>query len=302
MNRLLALLVATVAVRLVLPLAAVEAHPPSGIVVDSGGIVYFQDGLRGVWRIDRDRKPFLINELAWHWMVLDSDGKFSRSPEQFGEYFARVTPEGQKPTLIACSDFPIALDKEGNLYSAYMHSLRIVRRTPKGAESVLVTPEQFKVDATRPFGVTGITCGPDGKLYLFLLADDSGEHAVFAIGMDGSIHEFAKNFVKQKVVESERHHEAMPTYSRGMAVDQQGNVYIAVTGSRCVMKLTPQRESRIILKCEKPWSPTGVAEHHGDIYVLEYDDETPTEGRNWPPRVRKLARNGTMSVIAEIRR
>ena len=87
-------------------------------------------------------------------MAIDSDGKFSRSPEQFGEYFARVTPEGQKPTLIACSDFPDAFNKDGNLYSAYMHSLRIVRRTPKGAESFLVTPEQFKGDANRPFGVT----------------------------------------------------------------------------------------------------------------------------------------------------
>jgi hypothetical protein len=94
----------------------------------------------------------------------------------------------------------------------------------------------------------------------------------------------------------------MPEYSRGMAVDQQGNVYIAVTGSRCVMKLTPQRETSIILRAEKPWSPTGVAEHNGDVYVLEYDDETPTEGRNWPPRVRKVAHDGTVSVIAAIQR
>jgi sugar lactone lactonase YvrE len=183
-----------------------------------------------------------------------------------------------------------------------MHSLNIVRRTQEGTESVFVTPEQFNVSATRPYGVTGITCGPDGKLYLFLLADDSGEHAVYSVAMDGTIREFAKNFVKEKLSEGERHSEAMPEYSRGMAVDQQGNVYIVVTGNRCVMKLTPQREASIILRAKKPWSPTGVAEHNGDIYVLEYDDETPTEGRNWPPRVRKVARDGTVSVVAEIRR
>ena len=183
-----------------------------------------------------------------------------------------------------------------------MHSLKIVRRTPEGEESVLVTPEQFAIDASRPFGVTGITCGPDGKLYLFLLADDSGEHAVYSVSMDGAIREFAKNFVTEKLPESERHSEAMPEYSRGMAVDQQGNVYIAVTGNRCVMKLSPQREASIILKCEKPWSPTGVAEHNDDVYVLEYDDETPTEGRNWPPRVRKVARDGKVETIIAIPR
>jgi hypothetical protein len=235
-------------------------------------------------------------------MAIDPDGKFSRSPEQFGEYFARVSPKGQKPALLVCSDFPIAFGKDGNLYSASMHSLQIMRRTLGGAESALVTPEQFPVEATRPYGVTGITCGPNGKLYLFLLADDSGEHAVYSVGMDGTIREFAKNFIAEKLPKNERHSEAMAEYSRGMAVDQNGNVYIAVTGNRCVMKLTPQREASVILRCEKPWSPTGVAEHNGDVYVLEYDDETPTEGRNWPPRVRKVARDGTVSIIAEIRR
>jgi hypothetical protein len=68
------------------------------------------------------------------------------------------------------------------------------------------------------------------------------------------------------------------------------------------MKLTPQRETSVLLRAEKPWSPTGVAELNGDVYVLEYDDETPTEGRNWPPRVRKVARDGTVSVIAAIQR
>jgi hypothetical protein len=73
-------------------------------------------------------------------------------------------------------------------------------------------------------------------------------------------------------------------------------------GNRCVMKLTPDRESSVVLRAEKPWAPTGVAEHDGEIYVLEYDDETPTEGRNWPPRVRKVTRDGKVETIAAISR
>jgi hypothetical protein len=120
-------------------------------------------------------------------MALDSDGKFASSPEQFGEWFGRVTPQNVRPALVVCSDFPCAIGKDGNLYFAYMHSLKIMRRTPDGAESVLVQPEQFGVDAAPPYGVTGITCGPDGKLYLFSLNDDSGNHGIYTVAMDGTI-------------------------------------------------------------------------------------------------------------------
>ena len=284
------------------PVIAINAHPPSGIVVDDRGTIYFQDGLKGVWKILDGERPSLLNPLAWHWMAIDPTGKFANAPEQFGEWFARVSPRGQTPALVVCSDFPCAMGRDGNLYFAHMHSLKIMRRTPDGTGTVLVEPKQFHVEASRPYGVTGLTCGPDGKLYLFLLADDSGEHAIYSVGMDGSIRQFAANFVTEKIPASERHHEAIPEYCRGLAVDQEGNVFVAVTGNRCVMKLMPGGRSTTILRSSKPWTPTGVAEHNGSVYVLEYDDETPTEGRNWPPRVRRVAPDGTVSVVAEITR
>jgi sugar lactone lactonase YvrE len=284
------------------PLIGVNAHPPSGIVVNERGVVYFQDGLKGVWKIADGGQRSLYHPLAWHWMSIDPTGKFANAPEQFGEWFARVSPRGQTPALIICSDFPCAMGRDGNLYFAHMHSLKIMRRTPDGTETVLVEPQQFRVEANRPYGVTGLTCGPDGKLYLFLLADDSGTHAVYSVDMDGSIRQFAANFVTEKIPESERHPEAMPEYCRGLTVDGKGNVFIAVTGNRCVMKLTPSGQSTTILRCDKPWTPTGVAEHDGNIFVLEYDDETPTEGREWPPRVRQVAPDETVSVVAQVER
>jgi hypothetical protein len=284
------------------PLVSVNAHPPSGIVVDHRGTIYFQDGLKGVWRIPDGGQRSLFNPLAWHWMAIDLTGTFANAPEQFGEWFGRVSPQDQTPALIVCSDFPCATGRDGNLYFAYMHSLKIMRRTPDGIETALVQPKHFNVESSRPYGVTGLTCGPDGRLYLFLLADDSGEHAVYSVGMDGSIRRFAANFVTEKIAESERHPEAMPEYCRGLAVDRAGNVFVAVTGNRCVMKLTPAGQSTTILRCSKPWTPTGVAEHNGNVFVLEYDDETPTEGRNWPPRVRRVDPDGTVTVVAQIDR
>jgi hypothetical protein len=68
------------------------------------------------------------------------------------------------------------------------------------------------------------------------------------------------------------------------------------------MKISPDGKSGVVLDCEPPWSPTGVAVLRGEVYVLEYDDETPTEGRNWPPRVRKVDRKGQVTTLAEIKR
>src|SRR5688572_24292547 len=229
------------------------AHPGSGIVVDENGRVYFTDTGRGVWRVEGDGKLTLISKSAMHWMTIDREGKFADAPEEFGEWFGRLTPKGEKPTLISCSDFPCVVGKDGNLYSAYMHSLKIMRRTPDGRESILVSPEKFGIDASRPIGVNGIACGPDGSIYVISLDSlnrqvGSGEHALFAVSMDGSIRTLAKGFVKEKLPENERHPEARPEYCRGMAVDDQGNVFIAVTGSRCVMKLTQKGEASVILK------------------------------------------------------
>jgi hypothetical protein len=51
-----------------------------------------------------------------------------------------------------------------------------------------------------------------------------------------------------------------------------------------------------VLRAEAPWSPSAVAVANGDVYVLEFDNalaERPADGR---PRVRKLARDGQVTV------
>jgi len=197
--------------------------------------------------------------------------------------------------------------KDGNLYYAKMHGLTIVRRTPGGEESVLVSRERFGIAADRPVGVNGVACGAGGAVYLAAVdgmkkADGSGEHWVFSVAPDGSIKTIAKNFVRDKLPENQRHPEVRPEYCRGIAADDEGKVYVAVTGNRCVMKLTPAGAASVALTSQKPWTPTGVDVSGGEVFVLEYDDETPTEGRNWPPRVRKLGRDGSVTVLATVSR
>ena len=291
----------------ILVTAPLGAHPGSGIVATPGGRVYFTDTGRGVWALDDNGKLTLVSRSAMHFMAADHAGRFADAPETFGEWFGRLTPKGQKPVLISCSDFPCAVGPDGNLYFPRMHSLHIVRRTPNGEESTVARPGDFKVDPTRPIGVNGIACGQDGTIYVVALDslnrnEGTGEHVLYAVARDGSIRPIARDFVKDLLPADQRHPEVRPQYCRGMAVDARNNVYVAVTGNRCVMRISPQGKAETILRCQKPWTPTGVDVLDGSVYVLEYDDETPAEGRDWPPRVRKLSPDGKVSILATVTR
>jgi hypothetical protein len=115
------------------------AHPGSGIVLDKEGNIYFTDTGKGVWKIDTQGKLSFFPASKFHWMTIDAIGSFAGSPKSFGEYFERVTSKSNKPDLIMCSDFPLVVNKDGNIYYANTRpsSAKIIKRTPDGKESYL---------------------------------------------------------------------------------------------------------------------------------------------------------------------
>ena len=85
---------------------------------------------------------------------------------------------------------------------------------------------------------------------------------------------------------------------RGLAVDESGVVYAAGTGCHTVLKISPKGMVERVLKTERPWSPTGVAVHLVEVYVLEFTNGNG--GHNeapWSPRVRKLGRDGKIITL-----
>ena len=116
---------------------SVAAHPGSGIVVDKEGQVFFTDTGQGVWKIDTQGKLTYLPASRFHWMTIDEAGYFAESQKNFGEWFERVTPQSSKPALLMSSDFPLTINRDGNIYYAdtRLRSSRIVRRTPDGKET-----------------------------------------------------------------------------------------------------------------------------------------------------------------------
>jgi hypothetical protein len=274
------------------------AHPGSGIAVDRDGVVYFTDSLLGVCKVDKAGRVHLVGGSAFHWMTMDEHGAFADAPDSFGEWFERSTPRRSMPTLVTCSDFPCAVGSDGNLYYAKNHQFTITRRTPAGRESVLARHPRPEA-----WSVTGLARGPEGAIYAMAVEGEGEKEspcAVFRVSRGGKIETFASGFATEELPADQRHHEVGHWYGRGLCVDGDGSVYAAMTGSRCVMKFNRKGEQSVVLRSTMPWTPTGVAVHDGSLYVLEYDDETPVPGREWPPRIRKVARDGAVTTVAEV--
>jgi sugar lactone lactonase YvrE len=273
-----------------------SAHPGSGIVVDKHGNVYFTDTGKGVWKIDSNGKLTFLPASKFHWMTIDPTGYFSESQKSFGQYFERVTPQSTKPALIMCSDFPLVVGKDGNIYYADTRpsSTKIIRRTPDGKESVLAINKIFGF-------ISGIAVGADGSLYI-TEASNANANTIRKITMNGTISTIATYVGKSG---NDLPLETVPSYCRGLAVDSTGTIYVAATGSRSVLKITPQGKVTTILQTASPWTPTGVAVFHGEVYVLEWHDVTPEnlEVRiAYIPRVRKIGQDGKVTTLATVSR
>ena len=273
-----------------------SAHPGSGIVVDKNGQVYFTDTGKGVWKIDAQGKLTFMPASKFHWMTIDPVGYFAESQKSFGEYFERVTEQSSKLALIMCSDFPLVLNKDGNIYYADTRhsSAKIVRRVPDGKESVLASDKIFEF-------VSGIAAGQDGSIYI-TEASNPNANTIRKISMDGTVSIIA-TFIGKAAKDLPL--KTVPSYCRGLAVDAQGFVYVAATGSRSVLKISPQGVVKTILQESSPWTPTGIAVFNGEVYLLEWHDvaaELSEVRTAYIPRVRKIGIDGKVTTLATVSR
>ncbi len=272
------------------------AHPGSGIVIDKYGQVYFTDTGKGVWKIDAKGILTYLPSSRFHWLTIDPSGSFGASPKSFGQYFERVSEQNSKPALITCSDFPIAVNRDGYLYYAATrpNSAKIIRRTADGKESVLASNKIFEF-------VNGIVAAKDGSIYI-TEASNPNANTVKKISMDGKISTIA-TFVGKSGKDLPL--ETVPSYCRGLAVDSTGIIYVAATGSRSILKSTPQGNIEAIRQESSPWTPTGVAVFKGEVYVLEWHDVDASrleEREAWIPRVIKIGRDGKVTILASVSR
>ena len=275
-----------------------SGHPGSGIVVDAQGNVYFTYHRHGVAKIDlQGNLTYVQHTNGGHWLCQDSDGSFARAQPK---HFQRITPEGVKPALIfAAGGSPIAILRDGLLYYASGDDtmtpggLQVTRQPPGGEVSIFPTGGKT---ITEKLGITGLAPGPDGSLYI------AQPNAVLKLKMDGTFMTIASSIeLRDCDVDYPDHIPHNPNLPlpalRGLAVDGDGTVFAAGVGCRAVVKISPNGKVEGVLKAERPWSPTGVAVHRGDVYILEYTNANGGQAEGWRPRVRKLTRDGKVTTL-----
>lgn len=114
--------------------------------------------------------------------------------------------------------------------------------------------------------------------------------------MDGRVTMLARNLALENPAKSPMP-KSQVTRLFGIAVDVQGNAFVADNGNRRVLKVTSNGAVSTVARAEQPWSPTGVALKDGDLYILEFGFTPPS---TYTPRVRKLSTDGRIMTVATV--
>jgi sugar lactone lactonase YvrE len=269
-----------------------SAHPGCGIVVDPQGQVFFQDiAARTIWKIDaHGRVTSHYDKMGGHWMALDVKGRFARSDPKLVE---RISPIGVTPALlVADGGAPITVNPDGYLYYGVQVSetdkvsVGLMKVAPSGRREVFAPDFARSIEK---LGVTGLASGPDGILYVACLT------GVMKVTTNGTI-----TTLVNPVVIADCDADAPTCFLRGLDVDLRGTVYAAASGCRCIVKITSDGKVETVLKSERPWVPTGVALHDGELFVLEYTHANGHLSEGWLPRVRKRSRDGRVTTLTTI--
>jgi len=276
------------------------AHPGSGIVVDEQGQVFFSDLSRGLVRIAADGKATTIHREGGHWLALDSQGRFATMDfalsDHWPRWFKRRTAEGVKPALLTDGGSPLVIGHDGNLYyvcddeKMIPAGLQIARLSPDGTLALL--NPKLRETSERLGGIKGLACGPDGSLFA------TYPKSILKISAQGQIATLLDPVVVADCEPNVK--QADLPFLKGVAVDARGQLYVAASGCGCVIRIAADGKVATVLKTEKPWVPSGVAVQGDNLYVLEHINGNSLTHEDWPPRVRRVARDGnTLTLFTE---
>lgn len=285
----------------------VFAHPGYGIVADGRGNIYFTDISRQtIWKIDPGKELQAIAQGKWsHQLWMDSNDNLYFTDEeeiegQRGYSLWKFSADGKITELISPrlrEDFPgdiFVIDDEGTLYVANNTTI-FWSRDYRRFQPLLVSGTTSGAQNPAFSGIHSMTFGADGWIYL---VDQDKLKRV----KNGKAETISTGLIEENPPDIPIRNAPNPSAINrlfGLALDQDGAIYVAYFGNRRVLKIPNKAEIEVYYKSEAPWSPAGVAVDGQGVIVKEH---AFTEGAGWSgPRIVRINHELKEEVLVELK-
>jgi len=295
--------------------ATIDAHPATGIVVDSIGNIYFSD-LETIWKLDAQGTLTVLRARERgrhvHELFIDEqdniyggDVSYNAATEGWISDIWKINPQNKftyllEPTTNPPPGWGILRDHAGNMYSVEQNNhtktqTLILRRTPDGVVKTLAGGTFGHADGRGKLAkfssIGGIAFGKDGQLYV------TDGAFVRTVAMDGTVTTLAGNLLFRTPEDRPRLFAGGDAGLAGLATDDAGNVYVADSGNRRLLKVSKEGQVQVVFRSEPPYFPTGVAKSGPNLYVLEVGLTLPNASSG--PRIQRIE-NGKATILATV--
>ncbi|PCJ66274.1 MAG: hypothetical protein COA58_05725, partial [Bacteroidetes bacterium] len=315
--------------------AAAQFYKPLGVAVDASGNVYVGDGfnhrirkitpagvvttLAGSSQGDADGTGSVAQFYRPYFVVLDPSGKNLYVGDYYNNKIKKITlpvPQIYYVSTLAGSSqgyvngtgiaakfyglFGVTVDTTGNVYVADAFNHRIRRITPAGVVTTFAGSSAGSADGTGTAAQfndpRGVAVDASGNVYVA----DRRNHNIRKISPAGVVTTLAGNSGSAGSADGTGS-SAQFRYPHGVAVDVNGNVYVADHGNHRIRKITPAGVVTTFAGSSQGYadgtgiaakfnSPNGVAvDASGNVYVADVLNS----------KIRKISPAGVVTTFAD---
>lgn len=269
--------------------STLNAHPGTGIVMDSQGNVFYTD-LVHVWKISTDGElSIAVEDVHTHELYLDSDDNLygehvwynGEARDTWSYYVWCLSSSGEfEQTVPPTEEFPInntlVRDLDGSMfYAEKAADHELLKKETNSGQVTTHSKHQFRDIRWIHFSEN------DGNLYVI---DYLGLKKVVP---DGSVTVLLENLRESgRAFASVGDHH----YLMGAWTDERKQVYVAVYGAKKVTKINTSGSSETVYESPRFWSPCGgLIAPDGSMWIMEFSSSNKT-------RVKKIETNGAETI------
>ncbi|MFN8672699.1 MAG: SMP-30/gluconolactonase/LRE family protein [Candidatus Sericytochromatia bacterium] len=235
-------------------------NTPTGIVVDSMGNIFVADTFNfSIKKITSDGTISTFAGSSRTYPLYNGNGAYiDYTSKDYG------LSEGKGTNARFSTITGMVLDNSGNLFVTDYDNHRIRKITPDGTVSTFAGSSQGYVEGKvngKLSNPNGITIDKNGNFFVI----DQGNNCIRKITPDGTISTVVGSSGDFYKDEPNNDH-----YSRGIAVDKNGNLFITDLGNGKIKKITPDGNISDFYSTNNLSSAIAIDPSSGNLFITEY--------------------------------